>query len=225
MTLDGLSCNFPDLHLLPQHHLQTTYVIITSEKSALPWEPPYTGVPRPSGPEIPKKSQKGLSEPPGPECQNSVKKASKDPKRVKKVSKAVFGDFFDTFLTLWAGQPGKTFLRLFGDFGPRGPPNSCIRRFPSQSQREFAVKIHWEIKGRFRKGWFWRTYPRSGFRSGGTSAETTLLETTLLSTPKRVIWEIKGRFPKGWFWRTYPRSGFRSGGTSAKTTLLETTLL
>ena len=26
-------------------------------------------------------------------------------------------------------------------------------------------------------------YPRSGFRSGGTSAKTTLLETTLLRTP------------------------------------------
>ena len=51
-------------------------------------------------------------------------------------------------------------------------------------------------------------YPRSGFRSRGTSAETTLLETTLLSTPGMAYWEIKGRFPKGWFWRTYPRSGF-----------------
>ena len=40
-------------------------------------------------------------------------------------------------------------------------------------------KGHWEIKGRFPKGWFWRMYPRSGFRSGGTSAKTTLLETTL----------------------------------------------
>ena len=33
---------------------------------------------------------------------------------------------------------------------------------------------------------FWgniRMYPRSGFRSGGTSAKTTLLETTLLGTP------------------------------------------
>ena len=38
-------------------------------------------------------------------------------------------------------------------------------------------KGHWEIKGRFLKGWFWRTCPRSGFRSGGTSAETTLLRT------------------------------------------------
>ena len=45
-------------------------------------------------------------------------------------------------------------------------------------------KGHWEIKGRFPKGRFWRTYPRSGFRSGGTSAKTTLLETTLLRTPE-----------------------------------------
>ena len=45
-------------------------------------------------------------------------------------------------------------------------------------------KGHWEIKGRFPKGWFWRTYPRSGFRSGGTSAKTTLLETTLVRTPE-----------------------------------------
>ena len=80
-------------------------------------------------------------------------------------------------------------------------------------------------KGGFVKGWFWRMYPRSGFRSGGTSAETTLLETTLLRTPEKGHWEIKGRFPKGWFWRTDPRSGFRSGGTSAETTLLETALL
>ena len=47
----------------------------------------------------------------------------------------------------------------------------------------------WEIKGRFRKRVVLTngTYPRSGFRSGGTSAETTLLETALLSTPKRII--------------------------------------
>ena len=48
-------------------------------------------------------------------------------------------------------------------------------------------KGHWEIKGRFPKGWFWRTYPRSGFRSGGTSAKTTLLETTLLRTPENCL--------------------------------------
>ena len=36
------------------------------------------------------------------------------------MSNAVFGDFFDTFSTLWAGRFGKTFLRLFEDFGARG---------------------------------------------------------------------------------------------------------
>ena len=49
-------------------------------------------------------------------------------------------------------------------------------------------KGHWEIKGRFPKGWFWRTYPRSGFRSGGTSAKTTLLETALLGSPVHWDW-------------------------------------
>ena len=41
------------------------------------------------------------------------------------------------------------------------------------------------LKGRFPKGWFWRTFPRSGFRSGGTPAENTLLETTLLRTAEQ----------------------------------------
>ena len=40
----------------------------------LRWEPPYTGVSTPPGPEIPKTSQKGLPGPPGPECQKSVEK-------------------------------------------------------------------------------------------------------------------------------------------------------
>ena len=115
------------------------------------------------------------------------------------------------------------FMRLQGGGGLAGAQRlgGCLHGWFYQQD----TKDHWEIKGRFPKGWFWRTYPRSGFRSVGTSAETTLLETTLLETTKKGHWEIKGRFPKGWFWRTYPRSGFRSGGTSAETTLLETTLL
>ena len=36
-----------------------------------------------------------------------------------------FGDFFDTFLTLQAGRPGKTLLRLLGDFVARGCGDSC----------------------------------------------------------------------------------------------------
>ena len=80
-------------------------------------------------------------------------------------------------------------------------------------QLRYAMRFesHWEIKGRFRervvlanipsfrfslRGTCERTlipvfvrgnirmYPRSGFRSGGRSAKSTLLETTLLSTPE-----------------------------------------
>ena len=54
------------------------------------------------------------------------KKSQMTRKRVKKTAKSVFGDFFDTFLPLPAGRPGKSFLRLFGDFGARGCGDSCI---------------------------------------------------------------------------------------------------
>ena len=47
-------------------------------------EPPYTAVPTPSGPEISKKSQKGLSGPPGPECQKSGEKVPNNPKKSQK---------------------------------------------------------------------------------------------------------------------------------------------
>ena len=79
-------------------------------------------------------------------------------------------------------------------------------------------KGHWEIKGRFPKGWFWRTCPRSRFRSGGTSAETTLLETTLLRTPEKGSetcpkisgQKLEGSFYRGSFWQRGLGSG--SGG-------------
>ena len=44
----------------------------------------------------------------------------------------VIWHFFDTFLTLQAGRPGNAILRLFGDFGPRAPRDSCIWRLQSQ---------------------------------------------------------------------------------------------
>ena len=62
-------------------------------------------------------------------------------------------------------------------------------------------------KGGFVKGWLWRTYPRSGLRSGERANVPSFR------------FSFQGNI------RTYPCSGFRSGGTSAKTTLLETTLL
>ena len=71
---------------------------------------------------------------------------------------------------------------------------------PDQLQRfrSPSPEFHWERKGRFRERAVLanvpsfrflfrgniRMYPRSGFRSRGTSAKTTLLETTLLPTPE-----------------------------------------
>ena len=92
-----------------------------------------------SGPEIPKKSQKGVPGPPGPECQQSVEKVPNDRTEVKKTTKSVFGEFFDTFLTLRAGRPGKSFLRLFGNFGARGCGDSCICGLPSQSYVHYSL--------------------------------------------------------------------------------------
>ena len=62
---------------------------------------------------------------------------------------------------------------------------------------------HWEIKGGFVKGWFRRTYPRSGFRSGGT-CERTLVPVF-----------VPGEHPN------VPSFRFLFRGTSAKSPLLE----
>ena len=43
------------------------------------------------------------------------------------------------------------------------------------------------------KGWFWRTYPRSGFRSGGTSAETTLLKPPFATPDSFSVWQFHSR--------------------------------
>ena len=51
-----------------------------------------------------------------------------DPKNRQKCVKTVFVDFFDVrgrFLTLRAGRPGETLLRLFGDFRARGSGDFC----------------------------------------------------------------------------------------------------
>ena len=86
-----------------------------------------------------------IQESPHPRAPESPKSLKKDfpglpVGSVKKVSKKcpntdfvvfftlfrVIWHFFDTFLALRAGRPGNTILRLFGDFGPRGPRDSCI---------------------------------------------------------------------------------------------------
>ena len=53
---------------------------------------------RPSDPKTPKKSQKGLPEPPGPECRKSVEEVPKDP---KKSQKGLENECSGTFSTLF----------------------------------------------------------------------------------------------------------------------------
>ena len=55
------------------------------------------------------------------------------------MAKSVFGDFFDTFSTLRAGRPGKTFLRLLGDFGARGVETPVY----GDCNRDYGVR--WQI--------------------------------------------------------------------------------
>ena len=76
----------------------------------------------PKSPQSLKKVFPGL---PTRNVQKVSKRSQRIQKKVKKVSKSGFGIFstlffFDTFCTSRAGRPGKTFLRLFGDFGAPG---------------------------------------------------------------------------------------------------------
>ena len=75
----------------------------------------------PSGPEIPKKSEKkkSLPGPPALGSQKVWKKSRKGPKSLEKVSKMSAGDFSHTFSRLF-GTPQETFFRLFWHFGPGG---------------------------------------------------------------------------------------------------------
>ena len=57
------------------------------------------------------------------------KKSRMTRKESKRLQNQCSGDFFGTFLTLRAGRPGNTLLRLFGDFGARGCGDSCIWGF------------------------------------------------------------------------------------------------
>ena len=76
-------------------------------------EPPYTGVSRASGPEIPKKSQKGVPRGPGPECQKSVEKVPNDPKKSQKDYKISVRGLFRHFFATPGRDPWE---RLFETF-------------------------------------------------------------------------------------------------------------
>ena len=89
---------------------------------------------RPSGPEIAKKLKKGL-------FGVLEKSLGKYPKKSKNIVFrtflgifSVFLDFFGYFPRLFSRPPKRPFLRLFCDFGPGGPGDSCKWRLGSQKQ-------------------------------------------------------------------------------------------
>ena len=81
----------------------------------LPWHPAHSVTlgytPRTSGPEIPKKSQKGLAQPFSRECPKNVKNIPKGPKKSQKCVQINVQEVFRHFLVLRAGKFGKIFLR------------------------------------------------------------------------------------------------------------------
>ena len=80
----------------------------------------------PSGPEIPKKSEKGLPGPPAAGSQKVWKKSRSSPeksgKSLENVSSGLFRDFFQTF---WDPGAGRPFSDFWGISGPEGPKDSC----------------------------------------------------------------------------------------------------
>ena len=97
---------------------------IQSVKSTLSLRPerPFTGVSGPSWPKIAKKSQKES-------FWGSAKKVPENTPKSQKIPKiglfSVFFDFFGYFRGLFCRTPKRLFLRLFCDFGPGGPGDSC----------------------------------------------------------------------------------------------------
>ena len=61
---------------------------------------------------------------------------------------------------------------------------SCSMLFQHLCIKRPAALVTGRLKGGFVKGWFWRMCPRSGFRSGGTSAKTSLLENHPFVNPR-----------------------------------------
>ena len=81
---------------------------------------PVTGSVWPSGPEIPRKSHKVF---PGLSPGNAKSQKSKES---QKSTEARLFETLSTFSGLfWHSGPGKTFLRLFRDFGPGGSDTPC----------------------------------------------------------------------------------------------------
>ena len=78
----------------------------------------------------------------------------------------------------------------------------CSENFPEIFE---PLRFIGRQKGGFVKGWFWRTYPRSGFRSGGTCERTLVPVSRSGGTSKCTLvpFFVLGEHPpKPPFWKT-----------------------
>ena len=106
----------------------------------------------PSGPEIPKKSEKSLPGPPALAPQKVWKKSRKSPEQTYSRLFPDFSDFFETFSKLFGapglGGPGRLFSDFFGISGPEGSRDSCSSREGSQlTKHDFVFCICKDIHG------------------------------------------------------------------------------
>ena len=98
------------------------------------------GFPGPKSPKSLKRVSPGL---PARSVQNVSKRVEMSQKSVKKEdSFETFRLFSKLFGALRAGRPRETLLRLFGDFGPEKPGDSCKRPLTGLNDRTLGNDVH-----------------------------------------------------------------------------------
>ena len=130
---NGLTSLFKEVRVFEVIHSSLHHRNIPRGKTSGPCRPS-TAVSRPSGPKTTKKSPKSLPRPSGPESQKTPEKDEN-----KGIFRGFF-DFFGYFRGLFCRPPKRRFSRLFWDFGPRGPGDSCTWSLGSQD--EFAPDLN-----------------------------------------------------------------------------------
>ena len=138
-------------------------------------ERPFTGVSGPCGPKIAKKSPKES-------FWGSAKKSPRIPEKVKKYPKnPIWGVFyfFGYFQGPFCRPPERLFWRLFCDFGPGGPGDSCKWSLGSQAMVWGLVVM----KTKSQKGRTSRRPSRGGFSSWRLSVMLPFMVLPLILSP------------------------------------------
>ena len=129
-----------------------------SQNCPKPWEParPLDGSLGPSGPEMPKKSRKCLSEPlaqdpekvfkkSGGQSKNTLQTLSETLRRLPRLSPRLFGHF--KFWGPMAGDRGRHFRDFFGILGPEGRRSSKTKtlQMVTLQVQKLVGFLRWEL--------------------------------------------------------------------------------